>query len=285
MYIAGFLRSVDKMNYNDKKRNLIEIIERISENDVVVAFSGGVDSSLLLKLFSEASKKSGNRVCAVTANTKIHPVKDIEIASRVAAEMGAEHRIVTIDELREAGIENNPVDRCYRCKKSIFNKIIQLANDEGIYTVAEGTNYDDLGMYRPGIRAIRELGIKSPLAEAGFTKEEVRKFAAEYGISVSERPSTPCMATRFPYGVKLDYESIRKVEDGEIWLRENGFYNVRIRVHGNIARIEVDKRDMNLVIDKKDEITEYLKKLGYDYITLDLEGFRSGSMDIHIKDK
>lgn len=273
------------MNYNDKKRNLIEIIERISENDVVVAFSGGVDSSLLLKLFSEASKKSGNRVYAVTANTKIHPVKDIEIASRVAAEMGAEHRIVTIDELREAGIENNPVDRCYRCKKSIFNKIIQLANDEGIYTVAEGTNYDDLGMYRPGIRAIRELGIKSPLAEAGFTKEEVRKFAAEYGISVSERPSTPCMATRFPYGVKLDYESIRKVEDGEIWLRENGFYNVRIRVHGNIARIEVDKKDMNLVIDKKDEITEYLKKLGYDYITLDLEGFRSGSMDIHIKDK
>lgn len=285
MYIAGFLRSADKMNYNDKKRNLIEIIERISENDVVVAFSGGVDSSLLLKLFSEASKKSGNRVCAVTANTKIHPVKDIEIASRVADEMGAEHRIVTIDELQEAGIENNPVDRCYRCKKSIFNKIIQLANDEGIYTVAEGTNYDDLGMYRPGIRAIRELGIKSPLAEAGFTKEEVRKFAAEYGISVSERPSTPCMATRFPYGVKLDYESIRKVEDGEIWLRENGFYNVRIRVHGNIARIEVDKRDMKLVIDKKDEITEYLKKLGYDYITLDLEGFRSGSMDIHIKDK
>lgn len=273
------------MNYNDKKRNLIEIIERISENDVVVAFSGGVDSSLLLKLFSEASKKSGNRVYAVTANTKIHPVKDIEIASCVAAEMGAEHRIVTIDELREAGIENNPVDRCYRCKKSIFNKIIQLANDEGIYTVAEGTNSDDLGMYRPGIRAIRELGIKSPLAEAGFTKEEVRKFAAEFGISVSERPSTPCMATRFPYGVKLDYESIRKVEDGEIWLRENGFYNVRIRVHGNIARIEVDKRDMNLVIDKKDEITEYLKKLGYDYITLDLEGFRSGSMDIHIKDK
>ena len=262
------------MSYEEKKIRLLEEVDKLSQEDVVLAFSGGVDSSLLLKLFSKSTKKTGKKVYAVTVHTKIHPMKDLEISRRVADEMGVEHKIISIDELKEAGIEDNPVNRCY---------LQRYAEELGVKQVVEGTNEDDLHVYRPGIKAIKELGIKSPLADSGFTKEEVRKLAAELGVSVSNRPSTPCMATRFPYGTMLDYESIQKVEEAEKWLRDLGFYNVRIRVHGDIARIEVDKNEMMMLLEKKEEIVEKLKEFGYDYITLDLEGFRSGSMDIHIK--
>ena len=271
------------MSYEEKKIRLLEEVDKLSQEDVVLAFSGGVDSSLLLKLFSESTKKTSKKVYAVTVHTKIHPMKDLEISRRVADEMGVEHKVISIDELKEAGIEDNPVNRCYLCKKSIFEKLQRYAEELGVKQVVEGTNEDDLHVYRPGIKAIRELGINSPLADSGFTKEEVRKLAAELGVSVSNRPSTPCMATRFPYGTMLDYESIQKVEEAEKWLRDLGFYNVRIRVHGDIARIEVDKNEMMMLLEKKEEVIEKLKEFGYDYITLDLEGFRSGSMDIHIK--
>lgn len=271
------------MSYEEKKIKLLEEVDRLSQEDVVLAFSGGVDSSLLLKLFSKSTKKTGKKVYAVTVHTKIHPMKDLEISRRVADEMGVEHKIISIDELKEAGIEDNPVNRCYLCKKSIFEKLQRYAEELGVKQVVEGTNEDDLHVYRPGIKAIRELGINSPLADSGFTKEEVRKLAAELGVSVSNRPSTPCMATRFPYGTILDYESIQKVEEAEKWLRDLGFYNVRIRVHEDIARIEVDKNEMIMLLEKKEEVVDKLKEFGYDYITLDLEGFRSGSMDIHIK--
>ena len=271
------------MSYEEKKIRLLEEVDKLSQEDVVLAFSGGVDSSLLLKLFSKSTKKTGKKVYAVTVHTKIHPMKDLEISRRVADEMGVEHKIISIDELKEAGIEDNPVNRCYLCKKSIFEKLQRYAEDLGVKQVVEGTNEDDLHVYRPGIKAIKELGIKSPLADSGFTKEQVIKLAAELVVSVSNRPSTPCMATRFPYGTMLDYESIQKVEEAEKWLRDLGFYNVRIRVHGDIARIEVDKNEMMMLLEKKEEIVEKLKEFGYDYITLDLEGFRSGSMDIHIK--
>lgn len=271
------------MSYEEKKIKLLEEVDRLSQEDVVLAFSGGVDSSLLLKLFSKSTKKTGKKVYAVTVHTKIHPMKDLEISRRVADEMGVEHKIISIDELKEAGIEDNPVNRCYLCKKSIFEKLQRYAEELGVKQVVEGTNEDDLHVYRPGIKAIRELGINSPLADSGFTKEEVRKLAAELGVSVSNRPSTPCMATRFPYGTMLDYDRIHKVEEAEKWLRDLGFYNVRIRVHEDIARIEVDKNEMIMLLEKKEEVVEKLKEFGYDYITLDLEGFRSGSMDIHIK--
>lgn len=271
------------MSYEEKKIRLLEEIDKLSQEDVVLAFSGGVDSSLLLKLFSESTKKTSKKVYAVTVHTKIYPMKDLEISRRVADEMGVEHKIISIDELKEAGIEDNPVNRCYLCKKSIFEKLQRYAEELGVKQVVEGTNEDDLHVYRPGIKAIRELGINSPLADSGFTKEEVRKLASELGVSVSNRPSTPCMATRFPYGTMLDYDSIQRVEEAEKWLRDLGFYNVRIRVHGDIARIEVDKNEMMMLLEKKEEVIEKLKEFGYDYITLDLEGFRSGSMDIHIK--
>lgn len=271
--------------YEQKRRKLLEKIDDLSNENIVLAFSGGVDSSLLLKICCDSAKKSGKKVYAITVHTELHPMKDIEIATKVAKEAGAEHMIVRIDELQDAGIRYNPTDRCYRCKKLLFSRLKEKAGELGAKIIVEGTNEDDLHVYRPGIRALQELEILSPLAECGFTKREVRKLAEEYGVSVANRPSTPCMATRFPYGAKLDYGKMRCVEEGEEWLKTLGFYNVRIRVHGDIARIEVDEKDMHLLLKNKTEVIEKLKTLGYSYITIDLEGFRSGSMDIHVTEK
>lgn len=267
--------------YEAKKAELRRKIAGYASEDVIVAFSGGVDSSLLLKMACEAREK-GRKVYGVFLHTMLHPSGDVQEAEQTAGEIGAVFLELKLDELGAAGIEDNPVDRCYRCKKYLFQRLKDKAEELGIYTVLEGTNEDDLHVYRPGIQAVRELGIISPLAETGFTKEEVRRLAAEYGISVSGKPSAPCLATRFPYGSRLSYEAMRRVETGEAYLKNMEFYNVRLRVHENIARIEVDSGEFGSVLEHKEEITALLKKLGYSYVTLDLEGFRSGSMDIGI---
>ena len=179
----------------------------------------------------------------------------------------------------EAGIKNNPVDRCYLCKKYLFSSLKEVAKELNVATILEGTNEDDLHVYRPGIKALGELGIKSPLAEAKFTKSEVRKLAEKYDISVANRPSTPCLATRFPYGTELSYESMRKVEEAEEYLRSLDLYNVRVRLHDDIGRIEVDDEGLETVILNKKDIISFFKSRGIEYVTIDLEGFRSGSMD------
>lgn len=273
------------MDYDDKKSALLEEISEYTKKDVILAFSGGVDSSLLLKLLCQAALKNKTRVYAVTIHTTLHPGYEIAIAKQVAQEAGAIHSVIEVDEMAEAGITDNPKDRCYRCKKYLFTRLKKMAEDQSIDTLLEGTNEDDLHVYRPGIRAVQELGIKSPLAEVHMTKAEVRRMAKEYGISVAMRPSTPCLATRFPYGTRLSYENMQKVEQAEDYLRKMGFYNVRLRVHDEIARIEVDTKDMDKLLTNSEEVIAYLKSLGYNYVTLDLEGFRSGSMDIQIQDE
>lgn len=275
--------------YEEKKAELKKQIRKYAEKDCMVAFSGGVDSSLLLKLMCESAEdnqeslpQSGSRaskVYAVTMQTRLHPVQEITHAKKVAEEIGAEHIIIKVDELLDAGIENNPPDRCYLCKKHLFQKMKQKASELSVETILEGTNEDDLHTYRPGLKAIQELGVISPLADARFTKEEVRALAAEYGLSVSTRPAVPCLATRFPYGTRLSYEELQRVEQGEEYLKKSGFYNVRLRVHGSVARIEVDLEQFPLVMEHRVEIISYIKDLGYGYVALDMEGFRSGSMD------
>lgn len=263
----------------EKYRRLYELMEEYTRDNVAVAFSGGVDSSLLLKLAVVCARERKSRVIAVTAATELHPSRDEAIAGKVALETGAEHRVLRVQELEQAGVAGNPVDRCYRCKRYLFERIRQEAEAMGASVVLEGTNADDLSEYRPGLKAIRELGIKSPLMETGLTKEEVRRLAGEYGISVARRPSSPCLATRFPYGEELTYEKLRQVEKGENYLKTLGLYNVRLRVHGRIVRIEADAEQMGRLVERREEIVGFLKELGYGYITLDLEGFRSGSMD------
>ncbi|WP_331477453.1 ATP-dependent sacrificial sulfur transferase LarE [Mediterraneibacter agrestimuris] len=261
------------------KSNLLHLVSK----RCIVAFSGGVDSALLLKMTCESAAQSGKEVYAVTMQTSLHPVGEIKHAKAVAEEIGAKHIVIAVDELAEAGIAYNPEDRCYRCKKYLLTRIQEKSAELLAPHILEGTNADDLQMYRPGLQAVQELGIHSPLMRAGLTKEDVRRLAAEYGLSVSERPAMPCLATRFPYGVRLTYEDMKRVEEGESYLRSLGFYNVRLRVHENIARIEVDEESIESLLVCKKEIISFLKQLKYDYITLDLEGFRSGSMDIHIK--
>lgn len=268
-----------------RKQELENRMREYTTEDVVVAFSGGADSSLLLKLACKYAAESKRKVYAVTVQTKLHPPSDVLLAKKVASETGAIHKVLKIDELTEAGIEYNPPDRCYLCKRAIFEKIRELAKTLEVGTILEGTNADDLHQYRPGIRALRELEIISPLADCGVTKAEVRHLAAELGISVAERPASPCLATRLPYGTRIAYELLEKIDAGEKYLRSLGFYNVRVRVHGDTARIEVDAEDICRIVEQRKELIEHMKTLGFVYVTIDLEGFRSGSMDIKIENE
>lgn len=270
-------------SYEEKKEALKRQIKQYVSEDVIVAFSGGVDSSLLLKMAGEAAEGTGRNVYGIMFQTKMHPSGEASDAEKIADECGVKFRILKTNELYGAEIAKNPVDRCYRCKRYLFQKLLEEGKKLGIETVLEGTNEDDLHVYRPGIKAIRELDIKSPLADAGLTKEEVRRLAGEYGISSAKKPSAPCLATRFPYGTELSYQAMRKVEEAETFLKSLGLYNVRLRIHGNIARIEVDIERMPVILEDQERITKYLKNLGYEYVTLDLEGFRSGSMDYAIE--
>lgn len=271
--------------YEEKCSYLQKLMEKYTQENVVVAFSGGVDSSLLLKTACINAVKNGTKVFAVTMHTTLHTMNEIESSKETAGEVGTEHLIISVDELKEAGIENNPVERCYLCKKYLFQKMKDKAESLGVKIILDGTNEDDLHMFRPGLKALKELEIKSPLVESDFSKTDVRKLAEEYGLSVSKKPSTPCLATRFPYGSRLSYEEMKKVEKGEDFLKNLGLYNVRLRVHNDIARIEVDKEDIVKIVVYKEAIISYLKELGYRYITLDLEGFRSGSMDYFLENK
>lgn len=265
--------------YEEKKEYLHTRMGELTKENVAVAFSGGVDSSLLLKLAVLHAKENSTEVFAYTAKTELHPMQDLDISLKIANEIGVELHVIEIDELKEAGIENNPKERCYFCKRFIFQSMIESAKQKGVRVFLEGTNIDDTKVYRPGLKALEELEIISPLKEAAMTKAEVRKMAAEYEITTASRPSTPCMATRFPYGTKLTVENLKKVEEGETFLRSLGFYNVRLRVHENIARLEIDVEAFETVLSRREEIVKALKELGYDYVTLDLVGFRSGSMD------
>ncbi len=268
-----------------EKEILLQYINQFAGTDIAVAFSGGVDSSLLLKLCCETAAMWNGVVYGVTFNTKLHPAGDVQIARRVAQQTGARHIVIELDELDNAGIDNNPEDRCYRCKKYLFSRLIKKAKELGAATIIEGSNLDDTRTYRPGLRAVKELGVISPLMACGITKAQVRAMASEYGIEVADRPSTPCLATRFPYGTHIDYEVMERVDEAEQYLRNMGIANVRVRVYEDLVRIECDRDRMNVLMDNRECVTEYFKELGFHYITLDLEGFRSGSMDIVINQK
>lgn len=274
------IQKTEAAAYREACRRLKEQMAEYTREDCMVAFSGGVDSSVLLKLACELASRNGTSVHAVTIQSELHPLGDLEISRKVAEEVGARHHIVEIQELQEAGIQYNPEDRCYRCKKYLFSQVLGLAEEVGARVIMEGTNEDDLHVYRPGIRAVRELGLKSPLAEAGMTKEQVRRLAGELSLSVAARPSTPCLATRFPYGTKLSMEEMRKVEQVEEWMRQKGYGNVRLRVHDSLVRLEIEREEFLRLLGEKQEMIAYIKSYGYDYVTMDLEGFRSGSMDI-----
>lgn len=272
-----------EQNMLEIKTRLEQMMAEYAKEDICLAFSGGVDSSLLLKVAADATGKTGKAVYAVTFDSRLHPSCDLEIAARVAKELGGIHKVVSVNELEQEEIRFNPVNRCYLCKKKLFQSLKDYAKEMNIPYIMDGTNEDDLHVYRPGIRALRELGIISPLAELHITKAQVKELASWYGISVASRPSAPCMATRLPYGTEIDYDILNLIEKGEEFVSSLVKGNVRLRLHNDIVRIEVDQEAMGNLMEKSREIIAYLKELGFVYITMDLEGFRSGSMDVGIK--
>ncbi|MDF2588834.1 MAG: hypothetical protein K0S41_2675 [Anaerocolumna sp.] len=277
------MASITNQTNLENLEKITRIMEANIEKGIGIAFSGGVDSSLLLKIACDVGKKANKPVLAITFETKLHPHGDLDESRAIASSFGAVHKVIEVDEFADPEIMHNPVDRCYRCKNLLFKTLIQTANSEGYYYLMDGSNFDDLKAYRPGMKALKELGIHSPLLELEITKAEIRSLAADLGISSSDRPSAPCLATRLPYGATLDFDLLERIDFGEKYIKEFGFYNVRLRAHDDIIRIEIDKKDFAKFIENQELIVNRLKELGFIYITLDLEGFRSGSMDIKIE--
>lgn len=272
-----------EQNISEIKKRLEQTMAEYAKEDICLAFSGGVDSSLLLKVAADEAGKTGKNVYAVTFDSRLHPSCDLEIAARVAKELGGIHKVVSVNELEQEEIRFNPVNRCYLCKKKLFQSLKDFAQEQNIPYIMDGTNEDDLHVYRPGIKALRELGIISLLAELHITKAQVKELAAWYGISVASRPSAPCMATRLPYNTEINYDVLSLVGRGEEFVSSLVKGNVRLRLHKDIVRMEVDREAMGELMEKSGEIISYLKELGFTYITMDLEGFRSGSMDVGIE--
>lgn len=251
------------------------------DDGICLAFSGGVDSALLLHFLAECQGDDTN-VLAATFDTPLHPQDDFELTRCLANLYEVRHVALRADVLDDEHLAQNPVDRCYRCKKMLFAKLKDVAAAEHIRWIMDGTNADDLQQFRPGIQALKELHISSPWAELGVSKEEIRKLAHKVLLPVADRPSTPCMATRFPYGARLDVAVMQKLAAGEKLVRDFEIGTVRLRYYDGLVRIEVDEKDFCRLLLHKNKIIAGLKKLDFRYITLDLEGFRSGSMDTMI---
>ena len=249
-----------------------------STGGAVVAFSGGTDSALVAAV---AARALGERALAVTAVSPSLPPGELREALEVASTVGIRHRAVRTHEVEREAYLANGADRCYQCKTELYGVLERVAAEESLPVVVSGANVDDLGDWRPGLRAAREHGVRHPLVEAGFTKAEVRTAARELGVPTWDKPASACLSSRIEHGVRITVEELSRVGRAERALKDLGFRQVRVRVHGDVARVEVEPADLARFSDTatRERVVEALKALGYRYVTLDLEGFRSGSMN------
>jgi uncharacterized protein len=243
---------------------------------VVVAFSGGADSALVAAV---AFRELGDRALAVTAVSPSLPPGELEAARATARVAGIRHRTVRTAEVDKEAYQANGLDRCYHCKTELYDVLGDLARREGYAVVASGANADDLGDFRPGLKAASEHDVRHPLVEAGLGKDDVRDLSRELGLPTWDKPASACLSSRFAFGVRIGVEELSKVGRAERAIKELGFRQVRVRVHGDVARVEVEQHDIDHLIRQRDTVTAALKGLGYRFVTLDLEGFRSGSMN------
>jgi uncharacterized protein len=245
---------------------------------VAVAFSGGVDSSLLLRVAAEELR---DKAVGITARAEIYPQRELELAAALARSLGVRHVFVDVEPLALPEFVANPPDRCYHCKRAVFSRLIEKARELGLSVVADGTNADDAGDWRPGGRATAELGVRSPLKEAGLAKAEIRELSRRFGLPTADAPSRACLASRVPYGTQIDREILERVDKAEAALEAIGFGGVRVRHHGPTARLELRPADISRAAEPatRARIVAALKGLGYRYVALDLEGYRTGSLN------
>ncbi len=267
----------DTVGLQTKKRRALEIIADLGS--VVVAYSGGVDSTLLLRLCVEALGPAG--VLAVTASSETLASDEEVDARRLAVAMGIEHLMVPISELEDEEFVRNPPERCYLCKRIRYGRLLSLARERGLRWVVDGANADDSMDYRPGLRAASELGVRSPLQEAGLTKDDIRELSRAYGLPTWDKPSYACLASRVPYGCRITAEKLRQIDTAETFLRGLGFKQVRVRHHGEVARIEVPASQLGSLTtgDLAPRVVARLRELGFTYVALDLNGYRTGSLN------
>lgn len=244
---------------------------------VLVAYSGGTDSTFLLKVAHDVLK---DKILAVTANSPTYPAEELRFSKKMANLLSVRHKIINTYELKEKRFISNPVDRCYFCKRELFSRLKKMAKSNKLNYVIDASNISDEKDYRPGKKAKEELKVRSPLQEAGFTKSDIRRLSKKMGLFSWDKPALACLASRVPYGIRISSKILSRINKAEGFLRQLGFKQVRLRHYNGLCRIEVFKKDIPSLINKRSLIVEKLKKIGYNYVTVDLEGYRTGSLNI-----